>query len=565
MRIRPWTAFLALVLGTSAYLAWRPQLLVFDSAELPLVLLAFVTCSISIGVWSQARLRRRMARLASVAEAIRDGEYSSRSDESGHDSIASVARSINEMAAHIDRNLQRLRSSENQIREIAYRDPLTGLPNRRLFEEALEREVEAARRYDYHLAIAVMDIDRLKDVNDSLGHAYGDRLLEGIAERLSEQVRGSDMLARLAGDEFALVMRCDEEHDAVSSVLDRLRRRCREPFELEQREVLSSLSIGVCFFPEDGATPQELMSNADFALYQAKRTGRNRVRQFDQSMNELATARLQMEQQLHRALDNEELLVAYQPIVSLVDYELVGLEVLVRWDHPRDGIVLPGKFVPLAEDAGLMPQLGYQVLMKACRHAVLWQETGVRPLPISINVSVRQLQAGDFVDRVERVLLLTGLDPHCLKLEITENVAVEGTRILDHLSGLRERGVGLVIDDFGTGYSSFNYLLKHRIDSLKIDRSFIQGIQRNPDSRAIVRAILSLATSLGLEVVAEGIETVEQLEMLRREGCELGQGYLFSKPRSKVAIQDLLVAGVVPPTASPTSDSASARLSDTSF
>ncbi|MDX1644407.1 MAG: GGDEF domain-containing protein [Thermoanaerobaculia bacterium] len=544
--LRPWTVFLALLLVTAAYLAGRPQLLLFDTAELPALLLVVILGVVLIGLWSQARARRRLARLASVAEAIQSGDFTARCDESGGDSIASVAGSINRMAAHIDATLAQLRESEDRIREVAYRDPLTGLPNRRLFEELLEREVEAARRYEYPLAVAVMDIDNLKDVNDSLGHRSGDQLLRAVAERLVHQLRGSDVLARLAGDEFALVMRSAERREDVLSVLERVLRRCREPFELEQREIQTSLSIGLCFYPEDGSSSQELMSNADFALYRAKAAGRAKVRQFDQSMNELATTRLRMEQDLRRAMDGDELILTYQPIVALDDRRIVGLEALVRWNHPEDGLLTPDRFISLAEDAGLMPQLGYLVLMKACRHAVLWQQTGLSPVPISINVSVRQLQAGDFAERVERVLLLTGLEPQYLKLEITENIAAEGERILEHLSRLRSQGVGLAIDDFGTGYSSFSYLLEHRIDSLKIDRSFVRDLPHNADSTAIVRAILSLAERLDLEVVAEGIERPEQLELLREAGCRLGQGYLFCRPRTKADIQEILRTGSVP-------------------
>ena len=544
---RPWTAFLILLLAAAGYLAVRPHLLVFDTLEFPIFALLVLGVTVTLALWSGLRHDRRLARLARVAEAMMKGDYTARGDEEGGDSLASLSSSLNQLSERIGTSLNKLKKSEECIRELAYRDSLTGLPNRRMFEDLFAREMKAAERYEYGLALAVLDVDNLKDVNDSLGHAAGDGLLVGVANRLVRQLRSSDVLARLGGDEFALVMRTGGRREHIMPALSRLLNRVREPFDIDSREVRSSLSIGLCFYPEDGHTARDLMSHADFALYQAKNEGRNMVRQFDLSMNELATERIRMEQDLRRALvDGDEFSLWYQPIVTLEDRRLVGMESLVRWQHPQAGLIMPTDFIALAEEAGLLPQLGHRVLVKACRQAARWHEQGHTPIQICVNVSVRQLQAGDFIDTIQRVLTLSDLDPKFLKLEITEDMAAEGQRVLDHLAQLRSVGIQLAIDDFGTGYSSFSYLLKNKIDTIKIDRSFVAGIPDNPDSTAIVRAILSLAQSLDLEVVAEGVENPRQLQFLRDNGCTLGQGFLFQKPAPAGLLEHLLRQGSVP-------------------
>lgn len=546
-KISPKAAQLLLVLAAAGYVALRPSAFQFRTLEVLIFVSVLALGVILISLWSDRQKKKRIHHLIRVAEAIIAGNYNVNSSDRGADGIGSLAESINRMADHIRNNLDKIRTSEDRIREMAYQDPLTGLPNRRMFEELLEREVEAARRYEYGLALAILDVDNLKDINDSFGHQYGDLLLAGVSKRLMAQLRGSDVLARLAGDEFALILRTAGRLDHIVPAIQRLINKCREPFELDGKEILTSLSVGLCLYPEDGEGPQELMSNADFALYKAKREGRNKIEQFDQSMNRIAARRMEVEQDLRRAMDRDEFSLVYQPIISLSDRKLHSLEALVRWHHPTEGMVLPGHFVSLAEDTGLMPQLGYRVLMKACRKVVLWKESGYDAVPVSVNVSVRQLQAGDFVDVVERVLMLTGLHPSMLNLEITENMAAEGASVRDHLTELRNLGVTLAIDDFGTGYSSFSYLLKHRIDTIKIDRSFVMGIPENPDSIVIVKAIISLARNLELDVVAEGVETAEQLDFLIENGCPAGQGNLFLKPAPAAEIEPHLKNGRVAP------------------
>jgi diguanylate cyclase (GGDEF)-like protein len=537
----PTVAFLLLAVAALGVLAFLPQALDFRT-----FVALFLSAALLIALWADRRTRRRLARLAAVAEAITEGDFSQRIRETGSDSIGSVSTSLNRMAEHVQRSIEQLREGEEHVRQLAYNDPLTGLPNRRLFHDLLERELSAAKRYGYEMAIAIFDVDHLKDVNDSLGHLAGDHLLAELAVRLKSRLRSSDVIARLAGDEFALIMRTAGKRDEALKAIQRLLRACRDPIDLDSREILTTISAGICFFPGDGDDSTTLMKNADFALYQAKQEGRNKLLLFNESMNELANERLELEQDLRRALDNDEFRLFWQAQVSLADGGIVGMEGLCRWLHPEKGIIMPLTFIPVAEEAGLMPQLGYRVLLEACRRAAMWRDRGFPHIPVSVNVSVRQLQAGDFPEIVERVLLLTDLEPSLLELEITESIAAEGEGILPHIARLRDLGVGLAIDDFGTGYSSFSYLLKHRIDTIKIDRSFVIGLPSHKDSVAIVRAIVSMARNLGLDVVAEGVDTQEQLDFLYACGCGVAQGFLLHMPMPWREMEPLLKEGRLP-------------------
>lgn len=532
LRFRPTTELVLLALVAVALIALRPEWVRVDDTLFQAFALAVVVAGGGLLLWRFVRIRSRMNRLALVAEALKRGDYSARSRIPGGDALAHLSSSIDQAAEHIEDQVNKLQASEERIRKMAYHDPLTELPNRRFFQELLVREVSQARRTDTVLGVVILDLDNFKDVNDSLGHTYGDLLLMEVSKRLTSLIREDDLLARLGGDEFALLLPRAQKPEDLLMVVRRLLSACRQPFQLDWREVLTSASIGMSFYPQDGEGPEALMRNADSALYQAKHRGRNNLQLFDPSMNQVVHRRLQLEQDLRRAIKGDELYLDYQPLVSLGDGRIAGLEALVRWRHPTKGVIEPDTFIPLAEETGMMPTLGLLVLELACRQINSWKAQGLNPVPVSVNVSVRQLQTGDFVGSVRRLIEALEVSPDLLQFEITENIAMEGARkVLEYISALNRLGSTVAIDDFGTGYSSFHYLMQYQIDTIKIDKSFVAGLPGNPESVAIVRAIISLGRNLGLKVVAEGIESQLQLEMLRRNECHIGQGYLLGRPQ----------------------------------
>ena len=541
---RPLTFLLGLVLAVTVGVAMFPDLARRGDPRMVTSALIAVALAALIALWDTRRTRSQMKRLEAVAEALENGDYSVRSGISGSDALARLSGIVDQMAEQVGQRVQRLQTNEERIRRIAYHDPLTELPNRRLFQELLLREVAQAKRADKVLGVVILDLDHFKDVNDSLGHTFGDLLLMRVAKRLQRILREDDLVARLGGDEFALLLPRATRPEDLLMVIRRLLSACRQPFQLDWREVLTSASIGVSFYPQDGQGPEALMRNADSALYQAKRKGRNNLQIFDPSMNQVVHLRLQLEQDLRKALKRDEMTLVYQPLVSLEDGRIVGLEALVRWEHPERGIVGPDSFIPLAEQTGLMPTLGSQVLELACRQIGSWRNRGLPVVPVSVNVSVRQLQTGDFVGLVRHILLEHDISPELIQFEITENVASEGARkILEHISALNRLGTRVAIDDFGTGYSSFSYLMEYQISTIKIDKSFLTGVPGSDRNLAIVKAIISLGKNLGLKVVAEGIETQEQLELLRQNECSVGQGYLLGKPQRPNDLEILLQAG----------------------
>jgi diguanylate cyclase (GGDEF)-like protein len=533
LRPRPLTVFLVLILLGVIFAAAFPERVQRLGPDVQLVFLLLLGVTALLSLWSVHRLKRRVAQLSRVAEALRDGDYTARSSIEGVDVLAELSASLDQAAEHIETQVERLRTSEEQIRKMAYHDPLTELPNRRLFQELLDRELAQARRSRTVLGVVILDLDNFKDVNDSLGHALGDLLLIQVAHRLQQIIREADLVARLGGDEFALLLPGAKRPEDLLAVVQRVLSACRKPFRLDFREVLTSVSIGVSFFPQDGAGPETLIRNADSALYQSKHQGRNNLALFDPSMNQVVHKRLQLEQELRKALKGRQLSLEYQPLVSLDTGRIEGLEALARWDHTTRGRIGPDVFIPLAEETGLMPTLGLLVLELAGRQINAWDSQGLRSLPVSVNVSVRQLQTGDFVGSVHRVIDALGVAPDRFQFEITENIAADGVmRALDYISALNDLGVGVAIDDFGTGYSSFSYLMRYRIDTLKIDQTFIARIPGDSQCEAIVQAMISLGKNLGLRVIAEGIESQAQLEQLRSYGCHLGQGFLLGTPQA---------------------------------
>ena len=409
---------------------------------------------------------------------------------------------------------------------LAMHDPLTGLPNRVLLLERLEQAIASVSRRRDMAALLLLDLDRFKDVNDTLGHPAGDLLLQQVAVRLSASVREVDTVARIGGDEFSIVLAGIKDAADAQLLSRRLLETFQTPFDLAGHEVLVTVSVGIVLIPIDGSIPDKLLKHADIALYRAKEEGRNTSRFFEPEMDARLQRRKALERELRLALSRDELALYYQPKVSLRTDEVAGTEALVRWQHPERGLVPPGEFIGVAEETGLILQLGEWVLRTACRQAAAWPD-----LEVSVNISPAQFRQPDLVQIVRSALADSGLPPHRLELEVTESVLIQqpdaAAKLLDDLKAL---GVHVAMDDFGTGYSSLSYLQRFHFDKIKIDRSFIWAIGKEPTAKAIVRAVINLADSLGMVTCAEGVETDEQLSALRREGCSEVQGYLFGKP-----------------------------------
>ncbi len=436
--------------------------------------------------------------------------------------------------------------AEAQLAHHAFYDPLTNLPNRTLLLDRMRHALRrAARRRDFRFAVLFLDIDRFKVINDSLGHGVGDRLLVAFARRLELALRPGDSVARLGGDEFVVLL--DEirgEADA-QHVAERILDELVPPFDLGGQEVFTSASIGIALSDANYLKPEEVLRDADAAMYRAKSAGRARHALFDAAMHERALNELKLEAELRRAIERGELSVHYQPIVALEGGTIAGVEALVRWNHPERGCVPPGEFVPVAEECGLIGSIDRWVLREACREVGLWRKRAqLAPLTLNVNLSPRAFSSPDLVPHVERVLLETGFEPGLLRLEITESaMMVHPDRAADLLAQLKGLGVQLSIDDFGTGYSSLAHLHRFPIDSLKIDRSFVDVMGDLGEVSRIAAAIVTLGRNLGIKVIAEGVETSQQLELLRSLRCDAAQGYFFSRPLAPDAALELLGAG----------------------
>jgi diguanylate cyclase (GGDEF)-like protein/PAS domain S-box-containing protein len=437
--------------------------------------------------------------------------------------------------------------SEEAIRHNALHDPLTGLPNRTLFLNRLSHVFAKRDEAASSAAVMFLDIDNFKLINDSLGHDAGDQLLRGIAPRLSEELRPSDTVARFGGDEFVVL--CEEVTDGRDAlqVAERLQEALSRPFEIAGEEHFLSASIGVALASGRYSTPEEAMRDADAAMYRAKERGRNTCELFDDAMRERALGRLKMETALRGVIERDELTVYYQPIVSMTEGAVTGVEALLRWRNEGLGAISPLEFIPIAEDTGLIIDLGRWVLDHVCRQAVTWEQELENPPPVvSVNLSPRQVAHAELVPTVARVLADTGLDPSRLGLEITENVLIsEADSPWNTLDSLKRLGVQLMLDDFGTGYSSLSYLKRFPVDVLKIDRTFVDGLGKEAEDEAIVKAVIGMARALELGVIAEGVETPRQTEVLLELGCERAQGFCFGRPRPAADITPLLRAGWV--------------------
>ncbi len=439
--------------------------------------------------------------------------------------------------------------AQEQLLHDALFDALTQLPNRTLFLDHLGLAMEQARRRKSSIvALLFIDLDRFKNINDSLGHSVGDELLVELARRLTQFLRPGDTVARLGGDEFAILLNDIHGPGDATRVAERIQELIREKLVIGGREVFTSASIGVALSNPGYRTPEEILRDADTAMYRAKAAGRGCYQVFDQTMHRSVVALLKLETELRQAVEKKQFVMHYQPIVSLEDKRIVGFEGLVRWRHPERGLVSPTRFIAVAEETGLIVPIGWWVLEQSCLHAREWQDLvpADPPLYVSVNVSGKVVMQPDMYDRVVAILEKTGLPPTSLRLEITENVIMDhGEVALEKLAQFHKLGVQFSVDDFGTGYSSLSYLQRFSYDTLKIDRSFISGMDTKGDASAIVKTIVTLANMLNISVVAEGVETAVQLERLREIGCSHAQGFWFSRPVDRAATQAMLLQAPV--------------------
>ena len=423
------------------------------------------------------------------------------------------------------------KAAEQQIEFLAYRDVLTGLPNRLLLNDRFGQAIGFADRAETRVALLFLDIDNFKTINDSLGHAVGDALLREVAVRLGACVRESDTISRQGGDEFLIVLASLADADAATPVLNKIRDQMQAPFDVNGHELATSASIGVAIYPDDGADFDTLQKKADMAMYRAKEAGRNTYRYFDPQMNVEAVELLTLKNGLARAVERNEFVLHYQPQIELAHDRVIGVEALIRWNHPELGMVPPGRFIPVAEDSGLIVPIGEWVLREACRQAQAWQDAGLAPIIMAVNLSAVQFRRGDVEQSVLAALADTGFNPRYLELELTESILIHNPEsLLATVGRLKAIGVMLSIDDFGTGYSSLSYLKRFAVDKLKIDQSFIRDLATDPDDAAIVGAIIQMARSLNLRTIAEGVEDAEILARLRAIQCDEAQGYHFARP-----------------------------------
>ena len=428
------------------------------------------------------------------------------------------------------RDVTKARALSAEVAHLAEHDALTGLPNRLLFRDRLDQAVARAHRNTGQIAVAFVDLDGFKRINDSLGHSVGDGLLQSVARRLLKCVRAPDTVSRQGGDEFVLLLQDVEEPEDVAAAAIRILDALSENHSVGPNNLLLSASVGISLYPEDATDSETLIKNADLAMYQAKELGRGTFRFFKSEMNARAVERQYIEDNLRRALERHEFSLHYQPKVNLKSGEITGAEALLRWKHPIRGFIAPLDFISISEDTGLIQPIGTWALREACNQSRQWAEAGLPDVAIAVNVSAVQFRSNEFLEKLTAILTETNLDPHFLELELTESTVMSWADLEPTLQSLRHIGVRISVDDFGTGYSSLSYIRKLPLDSIKIDQSFIRQILTPPRDTAIVSAIISMAKSLKLRVIAEGVEMTEELDFLRTEGCDEAQGFYFSRP-----------------------------------
>jgi diguanylate cyclase (GGDEF)-like protein len=456
--------------------------------------------------------------------------------------FAMIGGRLSEMRQSLRKTNDELSSALATIQKMATHDTLTSLPNRTLFNEALVHAIAQSTRHNRALALFFLDLDRFKYVNDTLGHALGDRVLQEAARRLTAAVRSSDLVARLGGDEFVLLVEDFRNPDELAEIANKVLGAFAPSMMMDGQELGLSVSIGISTFPKDGGDAQALVSNADIAMYRAKEQGRNRFCFYADEANGLSHERLSLEAGLRHALERNELDVFFQPKIEFPTNRVSGVEALIRWRHPQLGLLLPDRFIPLAEEIGVIVPIGYWTLKRVCERARRWQDLGMA-LPVAVNLSARQFHEPDLVARMGAIMRTTGVSPHLIEVEITESMVMrDPDRAAKVMEGLRAMGVRISIDDFGTGHSSLGYLKRFPIDRLKVDRSFVRDLPHNNDDVAITRAVIAMAHSLKMTVVAEGVEHQDQFDLLRNEGCDEFQGFFCAKPMEEDELLKFLAA-----------------------
>lgn len=504
-----------------------------------IALTTLLLASLSIH-WAYTRwILRPLQDMQRVTDAIAAGELDQSPKPQSNDEFGQLAQSLNHMRQH-------LLESSRQIEELAYYDTLTGLPNKVTSIDNTQHMIERSQAAGLQLAILLLDLDNFKNINDGLGHQLGDSLLMQVGTRLKECIRSHDMmqrpalvaqngqsqlLARLGGDEFTLALAYLTSPEQAAKVAARVLGKLALPFTLQEHEVCIGASIGIAIFPKDGRTPEELLKNADVAMYAAKAKGKNTFQFYDAAMEKPMAERLQLEAAMRTGLENREFVLFYQPKVPVQGQQRVEFEALMRWRHPEKGMISPGLFIPLAEETGYIKQLGDWALEAACQRLEQWNNTGIPHASVSVNLSPVQLNYGNPLQTIDRCLQRMDIQPDQLELEITESGLMQNeAHAIEILHQLKERGVRIALDDFGTGYSSLAYLRRFPIDTLKIDRTFIQDLEQDEESILMLESIIGLAQNLKLEIVAEGVETESQLNILKSLGCHLVQGFYFAKP-----------------------------------
>jgi diguanylate cyclase (GGDEF)-like protein len=492
---------------------------------------------------------------ASAAQAERAEHARAEAERMRAEQAERYVEELNHYVAELERTSRALEESHEHFRYAAFHDPLTDLPNRAFFTEQLRLAAERGRRHQrYSFAVLFLDLDRFKIINDSLGHGCGDQLLVAISRRLEATLRQTDTIARFGGDEFAILLDGLRHSGEAIRVAEKIQRALAQPFNLYGHEAFTTASIGIALGADGYERPEDILRDADAAMYRAKENGKARYELFDKTLHTRAVSLLRLENDLRRAIERKEFRVYYQPIVHLGTGKLHGFEALVRWQHPERGLVLPADFIPVAEETGLISPIGMWVLEESCQQMRRWHQQTLsnRLLALSVNLSGRQLSQPDLIEKVAAVLQKTGLDPRSLKLEITESEVMENAEAAAvKLQQLRSLGPQLGIDDFGTGYSSLSYLHRFPLNTLKIDRSFVNRIEQGGENLEIVRTIVTLARNLGMEAVAEGVETEGQLAQLCKLGCEYGQGYLFAHPLDCQTAEGLIRRGRLAATTGP--------------
>lgn len=477
-----------------------------------------------------------------ASSKLAEGDLTVRVELKSQDELLTVGKAYNHMAEAFESIWSERKAHEEQLKYRAYHDQLTGLPNRMNFQEQLHEHIKHAGRIEQMLAVLFIDLDRFKIVNDTLGHKVGDHLLQIVAKRLSdEQHLANCQLFRMGGDEFTAIITCINSKEEAISIAERMLTVLDQPIMIDSHEMKASASIGISVYPSDGQTLQELLVNADMSMYVAKKRGSNGYQLYHPRLNEQAQQKQVMELQLRMALERNEFSLYYQPRIQLINGHFTTVEALIRWNHPELGLVSPGIFIPLAEETGLIKPIGEWVLRTACQQSKQWCLQGISDVKMAVNISGIQFQSEHFIQEIFEILAESDFDPNQLEFELTESVVmVNVPQAISKMKQLREHGIRISIDDFGTGFSSLSYLKNFPVDILKIDRSFVKDIPFAPKDTAITKTIIALARRLGLEVVAEGVETEDQMAFLRSRNCNEAQGYLLSKPLPALEMTTLL-------------------------